>query len=253
MDIRNKTFLITGSSSGIGEATARYAAGKGAKVILVARSQSKLIRICQDIRDSGGVATYYPADLSDLDAAKDVSAQIKNKEGIPDIIMNNAGSGNWKYTQETSPEEASTMMTLPYLSAFAITQSFLSELIDRQSGTIINMTSVAGYMTWPGASGYIAARWAMRGFNDALRDEVKPFGIAVMLVAFAKVKSNYWINNPGSEINIPERQSFIPELSPEDAAQYIVSGIEKDKKQVVEPKHLRFVLALSNVCPSMVK
>lgn len=253
MDIRNKRFLITGSSSGIGAATAIHAASKGAKVILVARSEDKLKRICQKIRDSDGTANYHTADLSDLAAVRNVAARIQEGEGTPDIIMNNAGSGQWKYVQETTPEEASAMMTVPYLSAFALTRAFLPQLIERKSGVIINMTSVAAYMAWPGAASYIAARWAMRGFNDALRAELKPHGIGVILVAFAKVTSDYWTHNPGSEQNIPERQSMIPVLTPEVVAKHIVTGIEHDKQQVIEPWQLRFILALSKFFPGMVK
>jgi uncharacterized protein len=253
MDIRNKSFLITGSSSGIGAATARYAASKGAKVILVARSEDKLKRICQEIRDSGGTANYYPADLSDLVAIREVASLMKEKEGTPDIIMNNAGSGQWKRAKETTPEEASAMMNVPYMSAFAMTHAFLPQLIERKSGMIINMTSAAAYMTWPGATSYIAARWAVRGFNDALRAELKAQGVGVMLVAFARVTSDYWVHNPGSEQNIPKRQSIIPELSPEAAAKHIVSGIEHDRQQVIEPWQLRFILVLSKFFPGMVK
>jgi short-subunit dehydrogenase len=108
-------------------------------------------------------------------------------------------------------------------------------------------------MVWPGAASYISARWAMRGFSDALRAELKPHGVHVILVAFAKVASEYWAHNPGSEKNIPERQSMIPVLSPETAAKQIVSGIEQDKQQVIEPWRLRLILALSRIFPGMVK
>jgi len=201
----------------------------------------------------GGAATYYSADLSDLDEVRDVAARIQDTEGTPDIVMNNAGSGRWKYAQETTPEEASAMMAVPYLSAFAVTHAFLPRFIERKSGTIINMTSAAAYMVWPGATSYIAARWAMRGFNDALRAELKPHGIRVMLVAFAKVTSEYWAHNPGSERNIPDRQSMIPVLSPETVAQYIIAGIERDKQQVIEPWQLRFIVFLCRFFPGMVK
>jgi short-subunit dehydrogenase len=253
MDIRNKKFLITGSSTGIGAATARYAANKGASVILIARSDDKLHHLVGEIRASGGTASYYTADLSDLASVRDVAARIQDIEGLPDIIMNNAGAGQWKYLKDTSPEEASAMMAVPYSSAFAITHAFVPALIDRKSGMIVNITSAAAYMVWPGAIGYIAARWAMRGFNDALRVELNPHEISVMLVAFAKVTSSFWEHNPGSEKNIPKRQSMIPELTPEDAAKHIVTGIERDKQCVIEPWQLRSIVTMARFFPGMVK
>ncbi len=249
MDISNKRFLITGASGGIGAATARYAASKGAAVILIARSEDKLERLSREICYSGGAASYYTADLSDLVAVRDVTSRIQQKEGTPDIIMNNAGSGQWKYAQETTPEEASAMMALPYMAAFAVTRAFLPRLIERKSGTIINMTSVAAYMVWPGATSYIAARWAMRGFSNALQAELKPHGVGVVLVAFAKVTSDYWTHNLGSEQKIPERQSMIPILSPETVAKHIIAGIENGKQRVIEPWQLRWIIALSNSFP----
>ena len=253
MDIRGRTFLITGASSGIGAATAQYAAKKGATVILVARSESKLEQLAQEICEGDGSASFYAADLSDLAAVRDVAVRIEDNEGTPDIIMNNAGTGQWRYAHETTPEEAAEMMAVPYLAAFALTHAFLSKLIERKSGMIVNITSAASYMVWPGATTYTAARWAIRGFNDALRTELSPHGIKVMLVAFAKVTSDYWKNNPGSEQNIPERQSMIPELSPQDAAMHIITGIERDKKQVIEPWQLRSIIGLAKFFPAMVK
>lgn len=253
MDIRGKRFLITGASSGIGAATARYAAKKGATVILVARSESKLEQLAQEICEENGSASFYAADLSELSAIRDVVVRIEDNEGIPDIIMNNAGAGQWKYAHETTPEEAAAIMSVPYLASFALTHAFLPKIIERKSGMIVNIASAASFMVWPGATAYIAARWAIRGFNDALKAELSPQGIKVMLVAFAKVISDYWRNNPGSEQNIPERQSMIPELSPQDAAKYIITGIEQDKKQVIEPWQLRSIITLAKFFPGIVK
>jgi len=195
----------------------------------------------------------YSADLSGFESVRNVTASIQEREGTPDIIMNNAGAGQWKYLQDTSPDEAFAMMSVPYLSAFAVTHAFIPALIQRKRGMIVNITSAASYMVWPGAIGYIAARWAMRGFNDALRAELNPHGITVMLVAFAKVSSEYWENNPGSEANVPKRQSVIPQLSPEQAAKYIVTGIERDKQTIMEPWQLRSIVAMAKFFPKMVK
>nr|VFJ42609.1 MAG: Short-chain dehydrogenase [Candidatus Kentron sp. DK] len=253
MNIRGKKFLITGASGGIGAATARHAARQGAHVILIARSETKLEAVAREIRKEGGTASFYVADLSDTEAVREAAAHIKNNEGVPDVIVNNAGAGKWKYATDTTPSEAAHMMAVPYLAAYSLTHAFLPEFIERKSGAIVNMTSAAAYMVWPGAAAYIAVRWAMRGFTDALRTELSSHGIKVMLVAFAKVTSDYWKNNPGSEQNIPERQSMIPVLSPQDAATHIIRGIEQDKEQVIEPWQLRSIITLARFFPGMVK
>ena len=219
---------------------------------MVARSENKLKRIAQEINKGDGSASYYVADLSNLSRVRNVATRILESEGTPDIIMNNAGGGQWKFANETTPEEAVEMMAVPYFAAFALTHAFLPKFVERKSGTIVNMTSAAAYMVWPGATTYTAARWAIRGFNDALRTELSPHGIKVMLVAFAKVTTEYWKKNPGSEQRLPKRQWMIPELSPQDAAGYIIRGLERDKKQVIEPWELRLIVTLVRFFPGMV-
>lgn len=158
MDIRNKRVLITGSSSGIGAATAGVAASKGARIILVARSESRLKRVADAIGKAGGEAACFVADLADFAAVRRMASEVLEAEGTPDVIMNNAGSGQWKYAKDTIPEEASQMVVTPYPSAFAVTHAFLPGLIERHSGLVINVTSAAGFMAWPGATAYTAAR-----------------------------------------------------------------------------------------------
>ncbi len=253
MDLHGKKCLITGASGGIGAATAKKAAGQGAAVILVARSQGKLNYLAGEIRDDNHTASVYPTDLSDLAAINDAARRIRDTEGPPDIIINNAGAGQWKYARETAPEEAAGMMAVPYLAAFALTRAFLPEFIERKSGMIVNITSAAAFMTWPGAAAYTAARWAIRGFTEALATELTPHRISVMLVAFAKVSSDYWLHNPGSEQHIPGRQSMIPELTPNEAADHIVKGIRRNTKYVIEPWQRRAVITAAKFFPGMVK
>ena len=205
MDVRGKKILITGASSGIGAATASLAARKGAHVLLLGRSVPRLQAVSEGIRGQAGKVSYYVVDLRDPVSTAHTMDRIRAEEGVPDIIVNNAGAGIWKYITETSGAEVVDMMSVPYFGAFFVTRAFLPDFLKRGSGIICNVTSVASFLVWPGAAGYTAARWAMRGFTEALRTELEGSGVRTQLIAFAKVKSEYWEHNPGSEERVPKK------------------------------------------------
>ncbi len=253
MQLRNSLVLITGASSGIGAATARLAAHHGARVILVARSHDKLEQLAAEIRSGGGQAYVHAADLTDPQAVTEMARVISTEIGTPDILFNNAGAGRWLYTDETSMTEAENMMAAPYLSAFYTTRAFLPALLKRNSGLIINMTSLAGFMAWPGATAYTAARWAMRGFTAGLRADLHGTRVRTMLTAFASIQSDYWQNNPGSQEKVPGAQKMIPVLTPEQAAQAIIRGIRWNVPVVFAPFMLWVVLTLNYLFPQITR
>ena len=253
MDLNGKTMLITGASSGIGAATARAAAREGARVILLARTQAKLEQIAGEIREDGGRAAVFPVDLTDAEAVAEAASKIVAESGTPDIILNNAGSGRWLFTEETSPQDAVSMMAAPYFAAFFVTRAFLPAMLERDSGYIVNMTSAASWTVWPGATAYTAGRWAMRGFAEALRADLAGTHVRTMLVTLAKVKGSYWENNPGSEERVPGVQSMIPVLTPAQAAEAIIQGIKRDKREVAAPLMLRITLVMAHLFPSMTR
>ena len=94
--------VITGASSGIGEATAKFYARRGASVVLLARSQDRLVRVAGEIRQAGGTANLYPIDLADAGAVDELGQRIGGELGTPDILINNAGAGAWLSFLETS-------------------------------------------------------------------------------------------------------------------------------------------------------
>ncbi len=253
MNLTNKLILITGASSGIGAATARLAARQGARVILVARSQDKLECLAEEIHRGGGIAYIHAADLTNPQAVTAMERVISTKIGIPDILFNNAGAGRWLYTDETSMDEAAGMMAAPYLSAFYVTRAFLPAMLKRNSGRIINMTSIAAFMAWPGATAYTAARWAMRGFNEGLRADLHSTKVRITLAAFAKVRSDYWANNLGSEENLPGVQKMIPVLTADQAARAILSSVRWNLPFVAAPFMVHVILSLNYLFPQITR
>ena len=249
----SRLVLVTGASSGIGEATARRYGASGAHVLLLARNADRLDEVVGAIRKDGGTATAYPVDLADPNAIEEVSARMTREAGTPDVLINNAGAGRWLPIVETSAEEALAMIEVPYLAAFNLTRAFLPKMLARRSGAIACITSPASYVVWPNAAAYTAARHALAGFTEALRTEVKGSGISVTFVVLGMVESPYWQHNPGSREHSPVINPRIaPPMSPKDAAEAIFAGVEGHKRSVVKPTILRALFLLNALAPRLV-
>jgi len=251
MNPRGKTALVTGASSGIGAATARALADAGARVLLVARNAGELDRVASSI--GSGAARTYPADLSSASTVAQLAQRIEAELGTPDIIVNVAGAGQWKFVDETTPEEAVQMMAVPYFAAFFVTHAFLPGMLRRNSGHIVNISSVASRFVWPGATAYTAARWAVRGFTEALRADLAGTRVRVTLFECGVVRSPYWDHNPGSHERVPKMGRLVPDLTPEAAARAIVRGIEREQKLVVVPFMMKLVYWQHALFPGVVQ
>ena len=249
----SKLVLVTGASSGIGEATAKLYAENGARVLLLARSEERLGRVAEAIGRNGGAASAFPVDLASPEAVAETAARIKREHGTPDILINNAGAGRWLPLLETSPVEARDMIEVPYLAAVYVSRAFLPEMVARRSGAIACITSPASYLAWPNACAYIAARHALRGFTEALRSEVKGKGLKVTLVVLGTVETPYWQHNPGSREHVPAtNQTLMPTLSVEEAAATILNGIAAGKTTVVKPGLYRALFLLNALAPGLI-
>ncbi|HEU5262801.1 MAG TPA: SDR family NAD(P)-dependent oxidoreductase [Gemmatimonadales bacterium] len=252
MNIQGKSVLITGASSGIGAALARAVADAGGRPLLLARREAELRQVADSL-GPGADARVYPVDLSDPKAVDDVADRITAEVGTPDVLVNNAGAGRWKFVDETTPEEAIQMMAVPYFAAFCITHAFLPKMIRRGSGHIVNVSSVASHIVWPGATAYTAARWAVRGFTEALRADLKGTGVGITLLECGVVKTPYWDHNPGSRERVPKMGKLVPELTPEQVASAIIRGIEHNRHYVVIPFMMRVTILQHAVAPRMVQ
>jgi short-subunit dehydrogenase len=249
----SKLVVVTGASSGIGEATAKRYGASGANVLLLARNAERLDRVAQSIRRHGGSATAYAIDLADADVVAETGARITREHGTPDTLINNAGAGRWLPLLDTSAEDALAMIAVPYLAAFNLTRAFAPGMIARRSGALAYISSPASYLAWPNASAYIAARRAVGGLADSLRSELRADGITVTLVVLGTVESPYWQHNPGSRDNLPKTDPrFVPVLTPEQAAAAIVEGTEAGKPLVVKPAIYRMLFVLNALFPRLV-
>ena len=154
---------------------------------------------------------------------------------------------------ETDANELAQTMALPYFAAFNLTRELLPAMKRRGSGHIVNVTSVASRLTWPGATAYTAARCAVEALTNGLRLELGGSGIGVTLAMFGTGENDYWANNPGSRERVPGVAVVLPVLMPEEVGAAIVSGIEHDRRLVLRPSIYHAILIMSTLFPALVE
>lgn len=241
MQLGGRRVLVTGASSGIGESIARELVRRHAQPILVARGAEALEVLAAELRDAGGTVDVEPCDLSDDVEIGRLAERLLAGEGVPDVLINNAGAGIWRATWETDAGYGELAARLPYLAAYELTRLLLPAMMERGSGWILNMTSAAGYLTIPGATAYGVARWAMRAFSYQLEAELVGSGVGVTLLAPFEVDSPYFDNNPGSRERIPKIATLVGNMAPADVAREATDSIERERRERIVPWRGRWI------------
>src|SRR5262245_46413618 len=185
MDVKGKVVVVTGASSGIGEATARQFGREGAKVVLAARRVDRLEALAQEVTamGTGAEALVVQADLSKLEDIQSLIAKTLERFGRIDVLVNNAGFGRLDWLENLDPvKDIQAQFDVNVLGVIQTTRQALPVMIKQRSGHIINMCSMAGLVATPTYTIYAACKHAVHGFSEALRREVKPWGIDVSMI-----------------------------------------------------------------------
>ena len=140
---------------------------------------------------------------------------------------------------DTTPAEGVAMMEAPYFAAFNVTHAFMRDMLGRNRGVIIHVGAAVSIFTFPSCTGYAAARWALRGLNESLCEDLHGTGVHSCHVVFGKVSSPYFDHNPGVEEKIPAIARTVRTISPEECAKVIAKAARRPRRQVVYPLMLR--------------
>jgi short-subunit dehydrogenase len=243
-----KLALIIGASSGVGAASARELARRGWTVILSARSEERLSAVARSIGPGAFFKACDAASPSDIDALEDY---VRQQHGVPDVVINSAGLGQWKRLQDTSAEELRVMISSPYLAAANASRMFLSDMLERRSGTLIHVNSPACFMPWPSAVGYAASRFALRGLHEALAQDLAGSGVHTCHVVFGRIDSEYFEHNPGVTERMPGITATVRTLSVDECANILADVAAKPRSLLVHPFMLRLYYWNYRIAPRL--
>jgi NADP-dependent 3-hydroxy acid dehydrogenase YdfG len=188
-NIKDKVVVITGASSGMGEAAAKHLSALGATVVLGARRADRIEKLADEITRNGGKALAVAADVTQLDQVKKLVDSAVEQFGRVDVIINNAGIMPLSPMDRLNVEEWDTMIDVNIKGVLNGIAAVLPYMKEQKSGQIINTSSVAGHKIFNGSAVYSATKFAVRALTEGLRMDVKPYNIRTTIVCPGAVKT----------------------------------------------------------------
>src|SRR5215218_8749217 len=249
MALEGKVVAVTGASAGIGRATVRELAARGADVGLIARGEERLNAAAEEVRRAGRRACVAPADIADADAVEAAAARIEAELGPIDVWVNCAMATVFGRVWETTADEFRRVTEVTYLGAVNGTLAALARMRPRDSGVIVQVGSALAYRAIPLQAGYCGSKFAMRGFTDALRCELlaERSGVKLTMVQLPG------LNTPQFEqvrIRLPKLPRPVPPVwEPEVAADAIVFASEHPRREIWVGHNTVAIIAGNAVAP----
>ncbi len=215
-----KTAIITGASRGIGKEIAIAFASKSYHVILLARNKNDLTKTAQHIQQNGGTAELFSVDVTDENRIQHIVQQTLEKHQKIDLLVNNAGIGTFKFTDEISLQEWENVMNVNVKGTFLMTKSVLPSMKNQRNGHIITIASDVSKRTFASGSLYCTSKFAQDAYMIAVRKEVRSFDIRVSTI-YPGITDTYFAGNqPSNQQN--QRDSLSPQAIA-DAVLYVAS------------------------------
>lgn len=233
--LRGRVAVITGASSGIGEATARALAAGGARVALLARRRQRIEALADEL---SGLAVE--ADVNDRTSIDTASRRIEERLGRVSILVNNAGVMLLGRFAAGERDAWRRMVETNLLGAMTATDVFLGALRDG-GGDVVNVSSVAGRKARPTSSVYSATKWGLNGWSEALRQELIPDGVRVVAIEPGAVETELMDHIPDQEVQAASRRLYrdVDALRPDDVAQAIVFAVSRPARVSVSELMIR--------------
>lgn len=248
MNFKNKNVVITGASSGIGEATAIEFAKKGANVILIARSKNKLDTVEQQLSKFDVKTLTCLCDVSNKIQVNQTCEYILKNFSSIDVLVNNAGFGILRKVSELSIEEIESQMATNYFGMVYFTKNLLPIMLKQNSGHIVNVASVAASFGLPGIAAYCASKFAMLGFSEGLKSELQGTKVKVTVVSPIMVRTNFFDHE--SFEKVPKKPTT--SLSPKTVAKAVIKAANSSRLEIVVPPVVRGAIWAKHTFPYLI-
>jgi uncharacterized protein len=238
------TTLITGASSGIGEAFARKLAARGHNLLLVARSEDKLITLCNELGRARSVrAQYFAIDLSDPEAPQRLFEETKKRDLEIAFLINNAGFGSMSDFAKLNLTHELKMIDLNVRALVELTHRFLVPMRERKGGAIINVASTAGFQPVPFMATYAATKAFVLSFTEALWEENRPHGVKVMALCPGVTDTNFF------EASRMQRPPARTSQTPDQVVDVAMRALARGKSSVISGWTNFFVVETQRAVP----
>ena len=248
-DPANKTVLITGSGGGFGRHMVQQFRAAGAKLILTDLTDLALRDVIDDAGDA--CVTSVAADLATNEGCDAIAAICTSHDVVPDILVNNAGIGMGGRLDHVPRDDWETLMQLNLLAPMRLCNLFLPRMVERGSGHIVNISSLAGWIGSPGLSSYCASKFGLRGFGESLAADVEGTGVHVTNV-YPCFSQTPILDSPqhGYEQRRIPPAYLISE--PSDVVQRIIEGVRRKRIHVFPDKYARRIHYIARFAPWLV-
>jgi NADP-dependent 3-hydroxy acid dehydrogenase YdfG len=239
----DKTAIVTGASSGIGRATALALADEGARVVLAARNVTALQEVARTIQALGREALVVPTDVTYQDQVDRLMAETLACWGQVDILIANAGQYIRRRVAELTVADLERSMAVNFYGAMYGVLAVLPHMLARRSGHLVLVSSIDGKKGIPNDAPYVAAKFALAGFGEVMRQELRGTGVGVTTVLPGRVDTPMIEN-----LKVPW---ITPKISPEAVARAIIRGIRRRKAEVIVPGFFAPLLSLNMLFPRL--
>ena len=245
MDFKNNVVLITGASSGIGKEAAIEFAKLGANIVLVARRKEKLEKVSNELKEFHISTLICQCDISKKDQVKEMSKIVLEKFDSIDILVNNAGFAIYGAVSDLTIDEIESQMKTNYFGMIYCIKNFLPSMLKKKSGHIVNVASVAASFGLPGIASYCASKFAMLGFSEGLKHELKDTGVGITVVSPIMVRTDFF-DHPSFE-KMPKYSPI--SLSSKTVAKTILKAANSPRLEIIVPPVARGAVWIKHTFP----
>ncbi|MBC7614562.1 MAG: 3-ketoacyl-ACP reductase [Pedobacter sp.] len=226
--LKGKNALITGAGKGLGKAIAIALAAEGVNVGLVGRTEKDLISLADELKIYNVKTAMAVADVADMEAVNAAVAKVKIDLGAIDILINNAGVGAFGKFMELEPKKWKEIIEINLLGVYYVTRAVLPEMIERQTGDIVNVSSTAGKNGSAQTSAYSASKFGLIGLSESLMQEVRKHNIRVSTMLPSTVATDMAIDLKLTDGN-PDKV-----MQPEDFAELLIAQLKLNRRVFVK-------------------